>query len=365
MSDLLVQDRPTEELLSTIVSTLREAFGLEGAALLLPTPAGLRVAASAGAPVDETDVARLSPRTGSVVQLHPVQEGASETYALASSGRPVGVMLLRGAPRGAAARELLRTFANHAAIAIERAQLREQALKAELLEEVDRLRRSLVGAVSHDLRTPLSTIKVSTTTLLDPDAHLSPADRQELLELMDQQADRLTRLVNNLLDMTRIQAGVLEVRRRPWDVADLLDEAIGGTRPLVDPARLEVVVPSDLPSVEVDQVLVGQVLANLLDNAVRHAPEGSAITVEAQASSEGDVEISVTDRGPGVPPSEREAVFDSFVRFDTGGRSGLGLAIAKAFIEAHGQRIWADEGPGGGARFTFTLPAMGPDGKAA
>src|SRR5581483_2053280 len=143
MSDLLVQDRPVEDLLSTVVSTLRNLFDLESVALLLPQPGGLRVAAWAGAPVDEAEVARLNPQAASLVQLHPVHDGASETYALASSGRPVGIMLLRGAPTGNAARELLRTFANHAAIAIERAQLREQALKAELLEEVDRLRRSL------------------------------------------------------------------------------------------------------------------------------------------------------------------------------------------------------------------------------
>ena len=249
-------------------------------------------------------------------------------------------------------------------MAIERSQLSQQALRAELLEEVDRLRRSLVGAVSHDLRTPLSTIKVSTTTLLDPEASVSETDRRELIELMDQQADRLTRLVSNLLDMTRIQAGVLEVRRQPWEVTDLLGEAIAGVRPLIDRGRLDVIVASDLPRVEVDHVLIGQVLANLLDNAVRHSPPDSTITVEA-VCSDSEVEISVTDCGSGIPPSEWEAVFDSFVRFDTGGRSGLGLAIAKAFIEAHGQRIWADVGPAGGARFTFSLPPMGSHGREA
>ena len=125
-------------------------------------------------------------------------------------------------------------------------------------------------------------------------------------------------------------------------------------------------IPDDLPDVDVDQLLIGQVLANLLDNANRHAPPRSPITVAAESCATIGSHFRSTDAGPGVPPAEREAVFDRFVRFDTGGRAGLGLTIAKTFVEAHGERIWVEDVPGGGARFVFTLPGVGrqsaPDG---
>jgi two-component system sensor histidine kinase KdpD len=251
---------------------------------------------------------------------------------------------------------LLRTFANHAALAIERAQLREQALRSGLLEQVEQLRRALLGAVSHDLRTPLATMKVASSTLLDPDISLSEADVLELYGLLDVQTDRLTRLVTSLLDMTRHQAGALVLDRSSWAVLDLVGGALASLRPALGDREVDVVLP-ELPLVDIDRVLIEQVLINLLDNAHRHAPAGTTISVGAELRG-GVVAVSVIDRGPGVARSEREAVFDSFVRFDTGGRSGLGLAIAKTFMDAHGQRIWVDEASGGGARFVFTLPMV-------
>ena len=154
-----------------------------------------------------------------------------QAVALSASGRPIGLLALRGLPVSAAAdRALLRTFANHAALAVERAQLREQALRSELLEEVDRLRRALLGAVSHDLRTPLATMKVASTTLLDRTISLSDADTDELHGLIDIQTDRSTRLVTSLLDMTRFQAGALELHREPWSVLDLVGETLAALR---------------------------------------------------------------------------------------------------------------------------------------
>jgi two-component system sensor histidine kinase KdpD len=157
--------------------------------------------------------------------------------------------------------------------------------------------------------------------------------------------------------MTRIQSGALEVRPTRTTVASLVDDAISGLRSTLGDRVVIVVNSSDLPLVEADPLLIGQVLANLIDNAHRHAPPGTPITVEAIAPRDGGpLRVAVTDEGAGVPPAERVAIFETFVRFDTGGRSGLGLAIAKAFIEAHGNRIWVEEGPRGGARFVFTLP---------
>jgi len=230
-------------------------------------------------------------------------------------------------------------------------------LRSETLEEVDRVRRSLLGAVSHDLRTPLATMKVASSTLLDADGSLAPGDARELHELLDVQTDRLTRLVTSLLDMTRYEAGVLEVRRTPVAPLDLVGETLAGLRPELGDRLVDIAIPESLPRVRVDPVLVGQVLVNLIENADRHAPPGSAICVEADTRGQ-KVILSVADHGPGVPADERDAVFERFVRFDTGGRAGLGLAIARTFVEAHGERVWVEDVAGGGARFAFTMPAL-------
>jgi two-component system sensor histidine kinase KdpD len=175
------------------------------------------------------------------------------------------------------------------------------------------------------------------------------------------QADRLTRLVSNLLDMTRIQAGVLEVRRAPWSVIDLADEVVTDLRPSFEDRTVVLDIPTSLPLVDIDHLLIEQVLSNLLDNAHHHSPPGGPIVVAAKRWGADHVTVSVTDRGSGVLEAERTSVFETFVRFDTGGRAGLGLAIAKAFIEAHGEKIWVEDPPEGGARFIFTLPFASSD----
>jgi two-component system sensor histidine kinase KdpD len=275
----------------------------------------------------------------------------------------VGILALRGIPSSEAERDLLRTFANHAALALERAQLREQAMRSELLEEVDRLRHSLMGAVSHDLRTPLATMKLASSMLYDPNISLSEADEHELHGLIDVEADRLNRLVTSLLDMTRIDAGVLDIRRAPSSVRDLVDDTVSSLHSALGEDVVEVAMADDLPEADIDSILIGQVLANLLDNAARHAPPDTPITVAGNVKDDRIV-VSVTDHGPGVPKSEQTEVFDRFVRFDTGGRAGLGLTIAKTFVETHGQRIWVEDAADGGARFVFTLPMAATNGTA-
>ena len=363
LSELLVKDRSIDDLLDTIVTTVQTVFDVPGVALLLPDAGSLTIAASAGESISPEQWHELDPTS-----RIPVSTGITaptsdrlQAVALSASGRPVGILALNGLPASSSDRTLLRTFANHAALAVERAQLREQALRAELLQEVDRLRRALLGAVSHDLRTPLASMKVASSTLLDSSLSLSDADTDELHGLIDVQTDRLTRLVTNLLDMTRFQAGVLQVQRQPWAVLDLVGEAVAAVRAALGNRRVDVYLPDFLPAVDVDHVLVGQVIANLLENADRHAPPDTAVTIAAEICDD-QVAVMVTDDGPGVPSDERETVFDSFVRFDTGGRSGLGLAIAKTFVEAHGGRIWVDNGPRGGARFAFTLPLAEANG---
>jgi two-component system sensor histidine kinase KdpD len=204
-------------------------------------------------------------------------------------------------------------------------------------------------------------MKVASSALVDPSITLSAEDADELHGLIDVETDRLTRLVTSLLDMTRIDAGVLEVRRVPTPVGKVVVDAVTPLRSMLRDRPVDIVVPEDLPEVCVDRLLIGQVLANLLDNANRHAPPGTLITVAGEMRGD-RVALSVTDAGPGVPPAEHETVFDRFVRFDTGGRTGLGLTIAKTFVEAHGERIWVEDVPTGGARFVFTLM---PDRNAA
>jgi two-component system sensor histidine kinase KdpD len=372
LSEILVRELPAPQLLATIVGSVKSGFDLEGVSLLLPSASGrLVVVASAGAPLTKQDAERLSASAGAPVHLGPApaEPDDLQAVALVATGQAVGLLAVRGSRRSKDEQELLRAFANHLALALERAGLRDEAVRARLLEEVDTLRRALVGAVSHDLRTPLATIKVSASTLVDSGGALSPGDIKELAELVDAQADRLDRLVSNLLDMTRIQSGALELRRQPAALGDLVEEALLVLGRSERNAEVEWSAPDDLPLVYVDHVLVRQVLANLVDNALRHSPPSGRVTVSARAAAEGKVEVRVTDKGPGVPPAERERIFQMFNRREAGGRGGLGLAIVQAFLDAHGERIWVEDAPAGplqdpisarGASFVFNLPTVGP-----
>ncbi len=368
LSEMLVRELPAPKLLDTIVSSVKSGFNLEGVALLLPGADGdLEVVASAGAPLSELDIRRLLAGAGDPVHLGPVapERGNFQTVALVATGHAVGLLAVRGSGGSKAEQELLRAFANHLALALERARLRDEALRVRLLEEIDTLRRALVGAVSHDLRTPLATIKLSASALVDSGTSLSPDDIKELAELVDAQADRLDRLVSNLLDMTRIQSGALELRRQPAALGDLVDEALAVLGRTDRSAQVVWTAPDGLPLVDVDHVLVRQVLANLLDNALRHSPPRSLVTVSAAPVSGGKVEVRVSDSGPGVPPEERDRIFQVFNRREAGGRGGLGLAIVQAFVEAHGERIWVEDAHRAhgnrGASFVFTLPKVPGD----
>lgn len=357
LSELLVGDRPVDDLLATIVRATHTVFAVSGASLLVLREGRLVVVASAGEELTSEELRQLEPDSGLPVRVGPARDSSSgvRTVALATSGRPVGILAIRGFPESDTDRAVLTTFANDAALALERAQLREQALRSQLLEEVDRLRRGLMGAVSHDLRTPLATIKVASSALATSSSALSEQEIHELHSLIDIETDRLTRLVTNLLDMTRIEAGVLTVHRDVTSVSQLVNEALRALGDTLSEVTVEVKVGDSLPDVDVDHLLVGQVLINLLDNAHRHAPVASVVSVTGELRGD-RVVMAVSDEGPGVPEGERDAVFDRFRQFDTGGRAGLGLTIARTFIEAHGERIWCDQSATGGARFAFSLP---------
>ncbi len=357
LTDLLIGDKPVPELLALIVSAVHDAFGFDSVALLLPSGPRLEVAAAAGEALTSADLDRITPTPGRPTSLGTSSVGADDiqSVALSTTGRPVGLLGIKGRVPSRHDRELLLTFANHIALTVERAQLREQALRTELLEEIDRLQKILMGAVSHDLRTPLATIKISASTLRNPEADIGTDERQELLALIDDQVERLNRLVTNLLDMSRVQSGALELRRAPVALVDLVAEAVRGLG-LTEPGRVAVDLADDLPLVDVDHLLIGQVLTNLLDNASRYAPPGTTITVSGRTNEDGRVEVAVSDRGPGVRADDRAVVFQMFTGRGSVGGSGVGLWIAKSFVEAHGETIWVQDTAGDGGRFCFTLP---------
>lgn len=241
----------------------------------------------------------------------------------------------------------------------ERERLREQATDAEVLRRADELKTALLGAVSHDLRTPLASIIASVGSLRQTDVEWTPPEREAFLGDIDNEARRLARIVANLLDLSRMESGTLRPERGWYDLAALVDDVLGRLRPLTEGHPVHVAMPDDLPPVPLDYVEIDQVLSNLIENAVRHTSAGTNIWITAQRSGDA-VAITVADDGPGIPPGARERLFDPFVRGgDRRGAqrgAGLGLAIARGLVSAHGGAISATERSGGGTSIAFTLP---------
>jgi two-component system sensor histidine kinase KdpD len=251
-------------------------------------------------------------------------------------------------------RELVRALGRQLAGPLERARLAESASAARLAAESERLRSTLLSSVSHDLRTPLAAITGAASGLLvEPPP--GPELRRELAATVLEEAERLNRLVGNLLDMTRLEAGTLEPKR-DWHS---LEEVVGGALARVERyaagRRLAAEVATDLPLVPIDAVLVEQALVNLLENALRHGGPNGAVSVLARRDGDA-ARLEVRDEGPGFAPGDAERLFDKFYRAKGGPGAGLGLAIARAIVTAHGGRIWAEAGEPGGATFAFTLP---------
>jgi two-component system sensor histidine kinase KdpD len=262
-------------------------------------------------------------------------------------------------------RELLQTFTSQAALAIERVQLAEQAQRAELLQAAEKLRTTLLNMISHDLRTPLVSITGALSSLQEEDVVYDGATRRSLLENAHEEAERLNRLVGNLLDMTRIEAGALQLTRELCDVQDVIGSALEQAEHWLDHRPVAVDMALDLPLVSIDFALMVQVLTNLLDNAVKYSPPDSPIEVQARVDG-AELQIQVADRGTGIPPADLERVFDKFYRVQRPGSvsgSGLGLSICKGIVEAHGGRIWAQNREGGGTLVALALPLNPPEEK--
>ncbi|HSZ41648.1 MAG TPA: ATP-binding protein [Trebonia sp.] len=357
LSDLLVGDKPLDVLLPVVVTSLADVSGARQVALFLPAGTRLEIAALAGDPLSDEQLREVLPFPGTPATLQPrfAERPSLAVLALTASGRPVGLLALSADAAARHEREPLLLFANHIALAVERAQLREAALRTRVNAEMARLAKTLVAAVAHDLRAPLASLKASSSTLADPGLVIGARTRQELAVTIDAQADRLASMVTSLLDMSRIQAGVLRPRRAVFSPDALVSDVMGDPPPSWQGHEIRREVAGGLPPADADPVLIARVLANLVDNAVRHSPAGAPVTIRVGTDGE-TIGVSVTDAGPGVPPARREEIFGLFPRREHDAGAGLGLTIARTFVEAHGQRIWVEDAPGGGARFCFTLP---------
>jgi len=259
-------------------------------------------------------------------------------------------------------RHLLETFAGQIALAVERAQMAEEAEIARVAVETESLRNTLLASISHDLRTPLAVITGASSALNDPSLHLDAQARAQLARSIDAKAHEMSDLISNVLDLMRFEAGEVRLQRDWQTVDDLVGTALTRFEGRFGDRPIEVDLPSELPPVHVDASLVTQVFGNLLENAIKHTPPGTRIRISA-ALEDDAVRVCVDDTGPGLPPGDPDRLFAKFQRGreeNNVGGAGLGLAICRAVINAHGGRIAAMQRPGGGARFVFTLPTAEP-----
>jgi two-component system sensor histidine kinase KdpD len=252
---------------------------------------------------------------------------------------------------------LLEALGSQVGLAIERENLSRQAQAAQLQIEAEQMRNALLSSVSHDLRTPLTVIAGSASSLVEGEKTLDPATKQELALSIYEEARRLDRLVHNLLEMSRLQSGQAMLTKE-WHV---LEEVLGCALAQLDPQLhdhpLHISLPTDLPLVQIDALLMERVIINLLENSLKYTPQGTPLEISGRIQDQ-EILVAVADRGPGLPAGEEERIFEKFYQVSPGSArgAGLGLTICRSIIEAHGGRIWAANRPDGGAVFSFTIP---------
>ncbi|MEU0577537.1 sensor histidine kinase KdpD [Streptomyces griseoincarnatus] len=322
-----------ETSLDALLERVRETFGMESVALLERE--------SDGAPW--TCAGSVGPRPCAGPGEADVDVPVGDHMALALSGRVLP----------AEDRRVLAAFAAQAAVVVDRRRLQQEADRAKELAEGSRIRTALLAAVSHDLRTPLAGIKAAVTSLRSDDVEWSEEDRVELLEAIEDGADRLDHLVGNLLDMSRLQTGTVTPIIRETDLDEVVPMALGA----VPEDSVDLDVPESLPMVGVDRGLLERSVANIVENAVKYSPPGERVLVSASAMAD-RVEIRVVDRGPGVPDEVKDRIFEPFQRYGDAPRGdgvGLGLAVARGFAEAIGGTLHAEDTPGGGLTMVLAV----------
>jgi two-component system sensor histidine kinase KdpD len=278
--------------------------------------------------------------------------------------RRLGAVLLVGLSEHfeSADDRLVSAAATQIGLAGERDRLNKEATEAEILRRTDQLRTALLNAVSHDLRTPLATIIASAGSLRQHDVSWTGEEREGFAQAIEEEAERLNRLVGNLLDLSRIEGGSLRPQKSWHDLGLLVDDVVRRMAPVTSHHRITVSVPDDLPPVFLDAVEIDEVLSNLVENATKYSPADSEVAIEVRREGE-SVRVVVADRGAGIPTTALPHLFEPFYRVLDGQPRpqglGLGLAIVKGLVEAHGGRVRAENRAGGGARFVFTLPVVG------
>ncbi|MEW2301571.1 sensor histidine kinase KdpD [Streptomyces sp. NPDC006655] len=323
-----------ETSLEELLERVRETFGMESAALL----------ERAGETDPWTCAGSVGPRPCQDPDGADVDVPVGDHMSLALSGRVLP----------AADRRVLAAFAAQAAVVLDRQRLRQEADQAKELAEGNRIRTALLAAVSHDLRTPLAGIKAAVTSLRSDDVEWSEEDQADLLEAIEEGADRLDNLVGNLLDMSRLQTGTVTSIIRETDLDEVVPMALGG----VPEDSVELDVPETLPMVHVDRGLLERAVANVVENAVKYSPPQEKVLVSASAIAD-RVEIRVVDQGPGVPDDAKDRIFEPFQRYGDSPRGngvGLGLAVARGFAEAMGGTLSAEDTPGGGLTMVLSVP---------
>ncbi len=295
-----------------------------------------------------------------LLQDTPFYESETETFLLPIrlGGEPLGAMAISGSEVSDAA---LNSIANLVAIALERARSLEAASRAEAARQSEELKSTLLDALAHELKTPLTSIKAAATGLLADDILKGP--EAELLTVIDEEADRLNSLITDAIRMARIEAGDVRIEKRATGVAELIEGSVRRLRGALQGRPVSIDVPAGIPQVAVDRELISAVIGHLLENALKYSPAGTPIAVSARSDGSGVV-ITVADGGPGIAREERERVFDRFYRGAAARRqttgTGMGLAIASEVVKLHGGRIWVEDSPERGARISFSLRAFEP-----
>jgi two-component system sensor histidine kinase KdpD len=331
MAGTVLQD---PEPLPKLAQELATSFQLDGVAVFSWTGDGWHVEASAG-PAPPAD-----------------PEEAEESFTFAEGS----VLAWSGEELRARDREVLSAFATQLALALHGRRLQAEAATATALAKANELRAALLAAVSHDLRTPLASIRAAATSLLSEEVDWDPASSKQLLQTIDEEAERLNTLVGNLLDMSRLQTGSVVISEKTIGIEEVVATAIVSLH--VPPERIQVDVAETLPRVKVDPTLLERALANVIDNALYFSPEGVPVHVEAAALGD-ELHLRVVDAGPGIPVEDRELVFQPFQRLGdhpNGAGVGLGLAVAKGFVTAVGGELVIEDTPGGGCTMVVTIP---------
>jgi two-component system sensor histidine kinase KdpD len=371
MTRELAAERNAADMIRTATRHLRNTFGSDVLLFTVGDDGRLELDPAVGAPpVDEKELSIVlwvydhGQLAGAGTATLPATEWLY--LPLVASGRTLGVVGIRAPdPRrfqDPVRRQLLETFSGQVATSLERVRLAGASQRAKLETEAEKLRTALLSSLSHDLRTPLAGIEGAASSLLQDGGAHTPDARRELAQTIVEESRRMTRLVANLLEMVRLESGALQVQREWQPLEEVVGVALIRLDERLAGRAVTTTLPPELPLLPIDGLLIEQVLINLIENALKYTPPGTPIDISARLGNR-EVIVEVADRGPGLPGGEEGRIFEKFYRArDQGhaGGAGLGLTICRGIVTAHGGRIWAENRPGGGATFRFSLPLTGP-----